>query len=178
MKAWPPRLSRPGVAVSLALMLTGAASALSMFSGPAGCEESLPRGRISRRHTDIEGFSPDGSILVLQYRRNSGPEELILRHAESGRSRRSSLARATTDKSSNSNLRCRFLSRLLARWTSSCRRDNPGRRRQDPGQGHMGGEGESATRARAVADSSRIRDAFSSRPASDSRSGTSPRASG
>ena len=88
MKAWPPRLSRPRMVALLALVLVGAGSAWWMLTGPPELRLRTiiePPEEFRLQLAEIQGFSPDGSILVIEHKIDNDPRTLILRHARSGR---------------------------------------------------------------------------------------------
>lgn len=89
MKAWPPRLSRSRIVALLALVLVGAGSAWWMFTGHPSLHLRTimePTGE-NEFADEIQGFSPDGSILVVEHERQNDDSTniLILRNVGTGR---------------------------------------------------------------------------------------------
>jgi WD40 repeat protein len=87
MRAWPLRRSRRRTATLLALVLLGVATAWWMFFA----RPELPLRRIIERpqelrdkFAEIKGFSPDGSLLVIDHGPPDSMETLIVRHTSTG----------------------------------------------------------------------------------------------
>ena len=89
MKAWPPRLSRPRMAALLTLIIVGAGSAWWMFTGPPELHLRTiiePPPKFQYQVAEIQGFSPDGSRLVVEHEPDAddSANTLILRHVSTG----------------------------------------------------------------------------------------------